>query len=222
MLVTGLVAGCGPASDDSAVGSAVDSGQIRIPDVLGLHLDEAKTRLGTDVVVKSVDGTGRGRMQIVDGNWHVIQQEPTAGSTVPKGTTVTLNVVKEGEAAATASPAATAPATAVASFAPPAAKVAVQAAPQTVPAAQAPPAVHAPPTTQVPLRTVTSQPASAPLLADPPPPANSAPPAQGGTSSAYYANCTAARAAGVAPLHSGQPGYRAGLDRDGDGIACET
>lgn len=39
--------------------------------------------------------------------------------------------------------------------------------------------------------------------------------------SPYYANCAAARAAGVAPLHKGDPGYRAGLDRDGDGIACE-
>lgn len=38
---------------------------------------------------------------------------------------------------------------------------------------------------------------------------------------AYYPNCDAARAAGVAPLRRGQPGYRPGLDRDGDGIACE-
>ncbi|MBO1756450.1 DUF1524 domain-containing protein [Allobranchiibius sp. CTAmp26] len=37
----------------------------------------------------------------------------------------------------------------------------------------------------------------------------------------YYANCAAARAAGAAPLYRGQPGYRAGLDRDHDGIACE-
>jgi len=40
-------------------------------------------------------------------------------------------------------------------------------------------------------------------------------------SAAYYANCAAARAAGVAPLHVGDPGYRKALDRDGDGIACE-
>ncbi|WP_414687635.1 excalibur calcium-binding domain-containing protein [Mycobacterium sp.] len=39
--------------------------------------------------------------------------------------------------------------------------------------------------------------------------------------SPYYANCAAARAAGVAPLHRGDPGYRSGLDRDNDGIACE-
>lgn len=37
----------------------------------------------------------------------------------------------------------------------------------------------------------------------------------------YYPNCDAARAAGAAPIRAGQPGYRAGLDRDGDGIACE-
>ena len=38
----------------------------------------------------------------------------------------------------------------------------------------------------------------------------------------YYPNCAAVRAAGRAPLRRGEPGYRAGLDRDDDGIACET
>ncbi|GMA17012.1 excalibur calcium-binding domain-containing protein [Deinococcus metallilatus] len=37
----------------------------------------------------------------------------------------------------------------------------------------------------------------------------------------YYRNCTEARAAGAAPLHRGQPGYRPEMDRDGDGVACE-
>jgi hypothetical protein len=39
--------------------------------------------------------------------------------------------------------------------------------------------------------------------------------------SVYYANCTAVRAAGAAPILRGQPGYSRKLDRDGDGIACE-
>lgn len=39
--------------------------------------------------------------------------------------------------------------------------------------------------------------------------------------SAYYKNCAAVRAAGAAPLHTDDSGYRAGLDRDGDGTACE-
>ncbi|MED2984183.1 excalibur calcium-binding domain-containing protein [Bacillus thuringiensis] len=46
-------------------------------------------------------------------------------------------------------------------------------------------------------------------------------PASGNTSSAYYKNCAAVRAAGKAPLHKGQPGYDSHLDRDGDGVACE-
>lgn len=38
---------------------------------------------------------------------------------------------------------------------------------------------------------------------------------------ASYKNCDEVRAAGKAPLLRGQPGYRKGLDREGDGIACE-
>ncbi|MGH3723923.1 MAG: excalibur calcium-binding domain-containing protein [Mycobacterium sp.] len=37
-----------------------------------------------------------------------------------------------------------------------------------------------------------------------------------------YPNCAAVRAAGAAPLYRGQPGYSSKLDRDGDGVACET
>jgi hypothetical protein len=39
---------------------------------------------------------------------------------------------------------------------------------------------------------------------------------------AYYKSCAAARAAGVAPLHQGDAGYRSGLDRDGDDIALRV
>jgi hypothetical protein len=38
----------------------------------------------------------------------------------------------------------------------------------------------------------------------------------------YYRNCAEARAAGAAPLYRGEPGYRSGLDRDHDGVACEN
>jgi hypothetical protein len=40
-------------------------------------------------------------------------------------------------------------------------------------------------------------------------------------SNVYYANCAAVRAAGAAPLHVGNPGYRRDLDENGDGVACE-
>jgi hypothetical protein len=37
-----------------------------------------------------------------------------------------------------------------------------------------------------------------------------------------FANCSAAKAAGAAPLYAGSPGYAPKLDRDGDGVACES
>jgi hypothetical protein len=81
----------------------------------------------------------------------------------------------------------------------------------------------------VPARAAAPVPARAPASASPAAPPNAGSPtgstdssSAGSTSgSPYYANCAAARAAGVAPLHKGDPGYRSGLDRDGDGIACE-
>lgn len=65
-----------------------------------------------------------------------------------------------------------------------------------------------------------------PLVPPPPPTSNqyvpppaALPPSDG--SSVYYPNCKAARAAGAAPIYAGQPGYRPGLDRNGNGVACE-
>ncbi|MFI7547976.1 excalibur calcium-binding domain-containing protein [Actinoplanes sp. NPDC049599] len=40
--------------------------------------------------------------------------------------------------------------------------------------------------------------------------------------SAYNSSCADARAAGAAPMRRGEPGYRKGLDRDNDGVACDT
>lgn len=37
-----------------------------------------------------------------------------------------------------------------------------------------------------------------------------------------WARCVEARAAGSAPIYAGEPGYREGLDRDADGIACQA
>ncbi|MCZ2815472.1 GmrSD restriction endonuclease domain-containing protein [Modestobacter sp. VKM Ac-2984] len=45
------------------------------------------------------------------------------------------------------------------------------------------------------------------------------PPADPAT--APFANCDAARAAGAAPLHRGDPGWSDAMDGDGDGTACE-
>jgi endonuclease YncB( thermonuclease family) len=62
-----------------------------------------------------------------------------------------------------------------------------------------------------------SSPAPPPAFLEPP--AGTVPPLSSGV---YYGDCGDARAAGDAPLRVGEPGYRSGLDRDGDGVACES
>lgn len=59
-----------------------------------------------------------------------------------------------------------------------------------------------------------SAPAPSPAPAPAQPPSTS-------MSSVYYPDCAAARAAGAAPMRRGEPGYRSGLDRNNNGIACE-
>lgn len=50
---------------------------------------------------------------------------------------------------------------------------------------------------------------------------NSPPQGLRGNSGRAYVNCSAARAAGAAPVRRGEPGYGPHLDRDNDGIGCE-
>jgi hypothetical protein len=56
-----------------------------------------------------------------------------------------------------------------------------------------------------------------PAGAPAPTPAPAPAPAPG----APYENCAAARSAGAAPLHRGDPGWSPAMDGDGDGTACE-
>lgn len=44
----------------------------------------------------------------------------------------------------------------------------------------------------------------------------------GGSSTVYFKSCKEARAAGYSDIKKGEPGYSSKLDRDGDGIACES
>jgi hypothetical protein len=103
--------------------------------------------------------------------------------------------------------------------APPAAVLAPVLSPAPAPAPPpSPVAAPAPARTVAPKIQPAPQPKPEPNPAPKPPPAPAPndPPA-----SAYYANCTQAKAAGAAPLHTSDPGYRSALDRDHDGTACE-
>ncbi len=90
------------------------------------------------------------------------------------------------------------------------------------------PPTTAPPTTAPPtVPTTTAPPPPPPTTAPPPPPPAPSTTAAAQTapaplsSSVYYENCSAARAAGAAPVHRGEPGYAPHLDRDDDGVRCE-
>lgn len=82
--------------------------------------------------------------------------------------------------------------------------------PSTTVAAAATPTTAAP-TTAAPTTVATAPPTTAAPVTH----------AVAAPSSTYYANCTAARAAGAAPVHQGDPGYASHLDRDNDGVGCE-
>ena len=73
-----------------------------------------------------------------------------------------------------------------------------------------PPVVEEPPAEAPEPAPVAPAPAPAPVAPAPVAPAP-----------VSYANCSAVRAAGAAPIYVGQPGFGSHLDRDGDGVACE-
>jgi hypothetical protein len=86
-------------------------------------------------------------------------------------------------------------------------------------------AAPAPAPEPAPVAAPAPAPAPAPAAPAPVAPAPVAPapaPAAPAPVAVYYANCAAAKAAGAAPIYAGQAGYRAGLDRDSDGVACES
>lgn len=79
--------------------------------------------------------------------------------------------------------------------------------PSSVTCTQPVPAPQAQPQQPAPVQQPAPQPAPAPVAEAP--------------SSVYFKNCSAARAAGAAPVYVGRPGYGTHLDRDGDGVGCE-
>ncbi|WP_260605776.1 excalibur calcium-binding domain-containing protein [Streptomyces sp. WAC01280] len=78
------------------------------------------------------------------------------------------------------------------------------------------------PTTQAPTTRAPEPTRTTPKPVKPKPAQTTQPPETAEPEPAvYYANCSAVRAAGADPIHSGEPGYGRHLDRDGDGVACE-
>ena len=195
------VSGC----DDSAAheaapasAAATTPAAVEVPDVVGMKGDDAADALKKAGLSKSPSYTDADGEESVwaPGNWSVTAQDPAAGERVPADQAITLTVNHDSaDAAASASAAAEASASAAAEAS---ASAAAEAAEQ---AAQEEPAQGEPAQPEAPAQEPQSEPEE--------------------QADAYYANCTEAKAAGAAPMYRGSPGYRADLDRDHDGIACD-
>lgn len=227
-VLTGLMlTGCGakqaatqPSAAATATATTVSqvTETVAVPGVTGLALDKATDQLeGLGFVVEAAD-TDHGKTIVVKTNWQVTSQDPAAGAKAAKGSTVHLGVKSLDDVAAEKAAADKAAAAKVAADQAAAAKVAADkaAADKAVAdqAAAAKAAADQAAADQAARDTAARQAAQAPAQAPVQAPIKA-------PAAAYYANCTAAKNAGAAPLYRGQAGYSSALDRDGDGVACE-
>lgn len=69
---------------------------IRVPDVSGMNHQDAQDAMQAAGLynLREVDGTGQGRVLVLDRNWVQTGQNPAAGTEVPPDTVITLTAVK--------------------------------------------------------------------------------------------------------------------------------
>ncbi|MDQ0676018.1 chemotaxis protein histidine kinase CheA [Pseudarthrobacter siccitolerans] len=224
VVLTGLMlTGCGgkqaavqPTETATAVAAVVET--VNVPGVTAVTLDKASDQLeDLGFKVEAVDSVD-GKMIVSKKNWQVVTQDPADGAQAAKGSTVHLGVkslekLAEEKAAAEKAAAEKAAAEQAAAEKAAAEKAAAdKAAADKVAADQA--AADQAAAQQAAAAAQAAQQAAKPA------PAPAAPVAPA-PASAYYGSCADARNAGAAPLYAGQAGYRAALDRDKDGVACE-
>lgn len=202
----------------AASASQAAAAQVTVPDVVGMKVDQARSALsdagltGT-VNLKDVKGVAQAKKE---SEWSVVSQTPAAGEKVSADQEISLDVRNDvAEAEASASAAAQAAAEEQA-----AKEKAEQERLAQEQAAQAERERQA----QEQAERERQAQEQAAKQAEPPASQQIQPFVGGGgqgQGSAYYASCKDAKAAGAAPLYRGDPGYRDGLDRDHDGVACE-
>lgn len=86
-----------PPAETSAPAAA--AGLITVPDVSGMnHQDAQDTMQAAGLYnLREVDGTGKGRMLVMDRNWVQTGQDPAPGKKVAADAVITLTAVKLGE-----------------------------------------------------------------------------------------------------------------------------
>jgi len=223
LALTPVLAGCdgAAAQGTTPTGAATTQALITVPDVVGMKGDvatEALEKAGLTQTPSYTDVDGKESVW-KPSNWSVTAQDPVAGTQVPADQAITLTVNHDSaKAAASARASASAAAQASASAAAQASASASAAAAAEEQARQeAARAAEEQAQQQAQQEAQTEQSQTEQSQTE-----QSQTQEQSDESSeTYYANCAEARAAGAAPIYRGEPGYRSGLDRDNDGIACE-
>lgn len=187
------------------VAGALSACELSVPNVVGLALPEAVSKL---------EGSGYRHVAVVDEFGTTIEEshyedgfkvtaQDAVGEGVSTSSTITLTVAESAVASLVMTP---------------------DESPSATPEPEATPETEATPEPEV---TPEPEPASeepqeasnAPEVEEPAAPAPAPQPVRAPTQ--MYSSCAQARAAGAAPLYEGDPGYNPRLDRDKDGVACE-
>ena len=236
LALTPALAGCGEATAQGTSPTRAATVQqqvlVAVPDVVGMKGDAAAEALKTAGLTQAPSYTDVDGKESVwePGNWSVTAQEPAAGAQVPAGQAITLTVNHDSakaaaSARASASAAARASASASAAAAAEASASAAASAEASASAAaaeeqarqEAARAAEEQAQQEAQQQEAQQQETQQQDQSE----SDQTQEQSGGSSGTYYANCKEARAAGAAPIYQGEPGYRAELDRDHDGIACE-
>mgnify|MGYP001011729778 FL=1 len=182
------------------VAGALSACELSVPNVVGLALPEAVSKL---------EGSGYRHVAVVDEFGTTIEEshyedgfkvtaQDAVGEGVSTSSTITLTVAESAVASLVMTPDESPSATPE-----PEATPKPEVTPEPEPASEEPQEASDAP-------EVEEEPAA---------PAPAPQPVRAPTQ--VYSSCAQARAAGAAPLYEGDPGYNPRLDRDKDGVACE-
>lgn len=182
------------------VAGALSACELSVPNVVGLALPEAVSKLESSgyrhVAVVDEFGTTIEESHYEDG--FKVTAQDAVGEGVSTSTTITLTVAESAVASLVMTPDESPSATPE-----PEATPKPEVTPEPEPASEEPQEASDAP-------EVEEEPAA---------PAPAPQPVRAPTQ--MYSSCAQARAAGAAPLYEGDPGYNPRLDRDKDGVACE-
>lgn len=182
------------------VAGALSACELSVPNVVGLALPEAVSKL---------EGSGYRHVAVVDEFGTTIEEshyedgfkvkaQDAVGEGVSTSSTITLTVAESAVASLVMTP---------------------DESPSATPEPEATPETEATPEPEPASEEPTEASDAPEVEEEPAPPAPAPQPVRAPTQ--MYSSCAQARAAGAAPLYEGDPGYNPRLDRDKDGVACE-